>query len=161
MKSINEKSLVLLLKEKGLKVSTAESLTGGMIACKITSVPGASSVIEYGFVTYSDAAKHEVLGVNNETLEKHTAVSKETAREMAIGALNRAGSDIAVAVTGYAGPDGGSEPAGTVYLCAVRRFGAVAKTLDKKLFIDGGREDVRKATAKEAIEALYTLADIK
>lgn len=161
MKIINEKSLVLLLKEKGLKVSTAESLTGGMIACKITSVPGASSVIEYGFVTYSDAAKHEVLGVKKTTLERYTAVSKDTAREMAIGALDRAGSDIAVAVTGFAGPDGGNEPAGTVYLCAVRRFGAVVKTLDKKLFIEGGREDVRKATAKEAIEALYFLADNK
>ena len=159
MKRINEKSLVLLLKEKGLKVSTAESLTGGMIACKITSVPGASSVIGYGFVTYSDDAKNKVLGVSKETLEKHTAVSKETAREMAVGALNRSGSDIAVAVTGYAGPDAGKEPAGTVYLCAARKFGAVVRTFDERLSVEGGREDVRKATTKRAIEALYKLAE--
>ena len=155
MKKINETALVRLLKDKGLSVSTAESLTGGMIACKITSVPGASSVIQYGFVTYSDTAKNKILGVKKETLQAYTAVSKETAKEMALGALKASDSDLAVAVTGYAGPDAGKEPAGTVYMCAAAKGGMI---YEERLSLIGDREAVRKSTAEKAISTLYDIA---
>lgn len=114
-------SVVKCLIHSGLKVSTAESLTGGMIAEYITSVPGASEVIELGVVSYTDRIKSQELFVSEKTLEKYTAVSQQTAIEMAKGIMKKSGSDISVSVTGIAGPDGGTDkqPVGTVYACVI------------------------------------------
>ena len=103
---------------RGVTVSTAESLTAGMIASTIADIPGASAVLRGGAVTYCDEIKHRVLGVEQETLDRYTAVSHQTAREMAAGSLELYQSDIAVSATGYAGPGGGTEddPAGTFYI---------------------------------------------
>lgn len=103
---------------RGVTVSTAESLTAGMIASTIADIPGASAVLRGGAVTYCDEIKHRVLGVDQETLDRYTAVSHQTAREMAAGSLELYQSDIAVSATGYAGPGGGTEddPAGTFYI---------------------------------------------
>ncbi|MBS0243307.1 MAG: CinA family protein [Proteobacteria bacterium] len=107
----------------GLKLVTAESLTGGMIACALTEVPGASAVVDRGFVTYSNEAKVEMLGVSAGLIAQKGAVSREVALGMASGALERSRADIAVAVTGVAGPDGGTaeKPIGLVHVAAVRR----------------------------------------
>src|SRR5690606_7437993 len=109
---------VRLLAERGLSVTTAESCTGGQMAALITAVPGASAVFEAGFVTYSNAMKTALLGVDAATLETRGAVSEAVVRQMAEGALARSGADYAVAVSGIAGPDGGSadKPAGTVWV---------------------------------------------
>ena len=103
---------------RGVTVSTAESLTAGMIASTIADIPGASAVLRGGAVTYCDEIKHRVLGVEQETLDRFSAVSHQTAREMATGSLDLYQSDIAVSATGYAGPGGGTEqdPAGTFYI---------------------------------------------
>ena len=103
---------------RGVTVSTAESLTAGMIASTIADIPGASAVLRGGAVTYCDEIKHRVLGVEQETLDRFSAVSHQTAREMAVGSLDLYQSDVAVSATGYAGPGGGTEqdPAGTFYI---------------------------------------------
>ena len=107
-----------LLIEKKLTISTAESCTGGMIASTLINYPGISEVLLEGAVTYSNEAKHNRLGVKNETLDKYGAVSEETAREMAIGIAKTAGTDVSIVTTGIAGPDGGTEekPVGLVYV---------------------------------------------
>lgn len=113
-----EGATVKILREKGLKVTTAESCTGGLIAEKITRIRSSSECFECAFVTYSNRQKSNMIGVRHETLEKYGAVSEETALEMSAGALKNSGSDIAVAVTGIAGPDGGTirKPVGLVYV---------------------------------------------
>ncbi|KGE03872.1 CinA family nicotinamide mononucleotide deamidase-related protein [Pseudohaliea rubra] len=110
--------LLALLRERGLTVATAESCTGGAIAAALTRVPGSSAAFEAGYVTYSNAIKTRTLGVREETLATHGAVSEAVVREMATGALERAGADLAVAVSGVAGPEGGTaaKPVGTVWL---------------------------------------------
>jgi len=114
--SLLEEVVVRLLTEAGKRVATAESCTGGLIASRVTDVPGSSAVFTHGFVTYSNEAKEQLLGVRRETLATHGAVSEEVAAEMAAGALSASGSDLAVSVTGIAGPSGGSvgKPVGTV-----------------------------------------------
>jgi nicotinamide-nucleotide amidase len=116
-----------LLRERGLTLATAESCTGGLIATMLTRIPGASDAFHAGFVTYADEIKHSVLGVSLETLAAHGAVSESVVREMALGALARAGADYAVAVSGIAGPEGGTpeKPVGTVWL-AWGRPGAIS-----------------------------------
>ena len=99
--------LVNIAKEKKLTVATAESCTGGMISSAITSISGSSAIFGYGFVVYANEAKEKLLGVEHTTLVKHGAVSEETAKEMAKGALKSSGAELAVAVTGIAGPTGG------------------------------------------------------
>ena len=113
-----EEALVALLKSRKLKITTAESCTGGLISEKLTEVPGASEVLESASVTYSNRIKQEILGVSPETLEQYGAVSEQTASEMAQGALKNSGADLAISVTGLAGPGGGTEekPVGLVYL---------------------------------------------
>ncbi|MFW2489377.1 competence/damage-inducible protein A [Clostridium chromiireducens] len=113
-----EEAVAKLLIEKKLTISTAESCTGGMIASTLINYPGISEVFLEGAVTYSNAAKHNRLGVNNETLDKYGAVSEETAREMAIGIANTAKTDVSIITTGIAGPEGGTEekPVGLVYV---------------------------------------------
>ena len=140
-----------LLKEKGKMLATAESCTGGLVAKRITDVPGSSDGFERGFVTYTNRAKQELLGVSSETLEKHGAVSSETALEMASGALERSGADIAVAITGIAGPTGGTEekPVGTVHIALADEDGTWENRFN---FSRGDRTQVRELTAQAALE---------
>ncbi len=125
-----EMVVVRLLKKYELTVTTAESCTGGMLAARIVNVPGSSEVFSQGLVTYSNKSKRRLLDVNKATLKKYTAVSKETAREMAMGGVLASDADICVAVTGIAGPDGGTEekPVGLVYIaCCIRESVVVEK----------------------------------
>ena len=115
---MTNEQIILKLIEKNITISTAESCTGGSLGKIITSVPGASSIYGYGFITYANEAKERLLGVFPETLEKYGAVSHQTATQMAQGAKKVSGSDIAVSVTGIAGPGGGTQekPVGLVYI---------------------------------------------
>lgn len=143
---------------KGLKLATAESCTGGLIAAILTEVPGSSDVFERGFVTYSNEAKTEMLGVPAELIARHGAVSEEVARAMVLGALAHSPADIAVAVTGVAGPGGGSaeKPVGLVHLAAARRGGA---TTHKELRLgDIGRHAIRMRTVAEAFALMRAQA---
>jgi len=142
---------------KGRMVATAESCTGGLIAGALTEIPGSSSVVDRGFVTYTNAAKTEMLGVQEQTLARFGAVSKETALQMAHGALFRSHADLAVAVTGIAGPGGGSaeKPVGLVHLAAKARNGALIH--HEMRYGDIGRDKVRLATVKTALEMLIAL----
>ncbi len=145
-----------VLKANGKTIVTAESCTGGWIAQTITEVPGSSAWFDRGFVTYSNAAKVQMLGVNSQTLEGYGAVSPETATEMAAGALAHSDADIAVAVTGIAGPDGGTpeKPLGTVFIAWADKNG-VAK-VSRNQFI-GDRRQIREQTVKSAIEGMTSL----
>ena len=133
----------------GVHVATAESCTGGLIAACLTEVPGSSDVFERGFVTYSNVAKQELLKVPADLLQKHGAVSPHVARAMAVGALQHSRADLAVSVTGIAGPEGGTstKPVGLVYLAACRRGGE--PTVERHNFA-GDRQAVRRATVEAA-----------
>ncbi len=141
------------LLERRWTVATAESCTGGLIAGAITDVAGSSAWFDRGFVTYSNAAKIELLGVRPETLESLGAVSEATAREMATGALTRSSASIAVAVTGVAGPGGGTpdKPVGLVCFAWACREGAVESS---SLRFGGSRATVRAATVDRALEGV-------
>ena len=141
------------LKSKGEKIATAESCTGGWIAQIITEVPGSSAWFDRGFVTYSNLAKVQMLAVKPETLEKFGAVSAETAIEMVNGALANSDADCAIAVTGIAGPDGGTseKPVGTVYI-AWKSKSKGSKVIKKQL--SGDRHQIRAQTVKIAIEGV-------
>ncbi|HYF91211.1 MAG TPA: competence/damage-inducible protein A [Symbiobacteriaceae bacterium] len=139
-----------LLKERGLHVTVAESCSGGLIAKRITDIPGSSAYFDFGFVTYSNTAKMRMLGVPAELLEAHGAVCEQVVAAMAQGALAAAGADIAVAVSGIAGPDGGTpeKPVGTVCLgLAARGSGVWTRTLH----LWGSRADIRDRTATQAL----------
>ncbi len=138
----------------GLRIATAESCTGGLVAALLTEIPGSSAVVERGFVVYSNDAKVELLGVPAATIAAHGAVSRATALAMAEGALEASRADVAVSVTGVAGPDGGSpeKPVGLVWFgCARRGRGAVAR---EERFGDIGRGAVRLASVGAALELL-------
>lgn len=139
------------LKRKGALVATAESCTGGQIVALLTESSGASKMVECGYVTYSNNAKQKMLGVKTETLQAKGAVSAETAQEMAEGALAKSGADIALAVTGIAGPDGGTDekPVGLVWF-AVAVKGQPTR-VEKRLFEDGGRDHIRSETVRTAL----------
>ena len=139
-----------LLKLKEKKIATAESCTGGWIAQIITEVSGSSDWFDRGFVTYSNAAKIQMLGVNPETLEQFGAVSAQTATEMANGVLARSDADCAIAVTGIAGPGGGSaeKPVGTVFIAWACKNRDV-KVIQEKL--KGNRHEIRRQTVKIAL----------
>lgn len=148
------KRLVKAYTHRGLMVATAESCTGGMIAAAITDIAGSSAVLDRGFVTYSNEAKQEMIGVLAETLAAHGAVSRQTAIEMAEGALSRSNADRSVAVTGIAGPGGGSaqKPVGLVHLALAKKDG---RTRHWELqFGDTGRANIRHDTVTRALEAL-------
>lgn len=132
--------------------TTAESCTGGLIVAAMTDIPGSSSMVDRGFVTYSNAAKTEMLGVSPVTLDAHGAVSAETAREMAAGALARSHAGIALAVTGIAGPDGGSaeKPVGLVWF-GLAVTGKPVVT-EKRVFVNRGRDHIRRSTVIHALE---------
>ena len=150
-------ALVQQSKDAGLTIATAESCTGGLIAAALTSVAGASLVLECGFVTYSNDSKTQMLGVPADLIASKGAVSAEVARAMAEGALERSRADIAVAVTGIAGPDGGSaeKPVGLVHLAAARRGGAI--THEEKRFGAIGRNEVRAQAAAQALDLIKRL----
>lgn len=145
-------------RQEGLKIATAESCTGGMIAAALTDIAGSSDVFDRGFVTYSNEAKRQMLGVDPETLDAHGAVSSQTASEMVAGALANSSADIAVAVTGVAGPGGGSaeKPVGLVWFGYAKRSGPV-KT-EKCRFQQEDRASIRTAATQFALELLESLA---
>ncbi|ANK72233.1 CinA family protein [Ensifer adhaerens] len=142
----------------GRKVATAESCTGGLIAGALTEISGSSAVLDRGFVTYSNEAKVAMLGVETATLVAHGAVSRQTAIEMAQGAIAHSAADFAVAVTGIAGPSGGSaeKPVGLVHLAAAGRNGAL---LHREMrYGDIGRSNIRLATIRTALDLLTQIA---
>ena len=158
----NVKELIAALKSRGLTVSFAESLTAGLISATVADIPGASAVLRGGFITYSDSVKHELLGVSEKTLSEHTAVSAETASEMAEGCMARLGTDIAVSATGYAGPSGGEDgtPVGRVFIGVSFREKSPGKTKKTEVFrfnFDGGRHDIRTATVNAAINVVLKI----
>ncbi|MBP5203043.1 MAG: nicotinamide-nucleotide amidohydrolase family protein [Candidatus Methanomethylophilaceae archaeon] len=144
-----------LLREAGKTVCTAESCTGGLIGAAITSVPGSSDVFQGGVIAYSNDVKMKVLGVKEQTLMDHGAVSEDTAREMAAGARSFLGTDTAIAVTGIAGPGGAvpGKPVGLVYIAVADGPRVV---VSRNVF-GGGREDVRSSTVSTALELLEEL----
>lgn len=141
----------------GRRIAVAESCTGGLVAAALTSVPGASEVFDRGFVTYSNEAKIEMLGVSPDILDSVGAVSEGTAWAMAQGALVRSGADVAVAVSGIAGPGGGSErkPVGmVVFARALKRGGEAASSAATQLFGDLGRDAIRRQATLVALRLL-------
>ena len=140
--------------KRELWLTTAESCTGGLISGALTDVAGASSVIDRCFVTYSNAAKQDLLGVSAHVLDAYGAVSEETARAMAEGVIARTDADLAIAVTGIAGPGGGSEnkPVGLVFLATARRVGDTC--ISRMEYGDIGRRNVREATVDTALDML-------
>ncbi|MCQ2516313.1 MAG: CinA family protein [Saccharofermentans sp.] len=155
---ITPNELVEYLTNKGLKCTFAESLTGGMAACGIVDVAGASKVFDGSIVSYSDRVKINVLGVPSSVIEEKTAVSYECAVAMAKGALRLSGADIAVSVTGYAGPGDGEDgtPCGTVYVGWCDKLGSDAV----KCHFDGNRDSVRRQTRDKAYEIIMERASL-
>lgn len=146
-------ALLALARSKGAKIATAESCTGGLIAGAITDIAGSSDIFDRGFVTYSNAAKRDMLGVHAATLEHFGAVSEEVAREMADGALARSAADLAVSVTGIAGPGGsGHKPEGRVcFGLAQSGHATMTQTVE---YGPMGRSNVRRATVGHALHLL-------
>lgn len=142
---------------EGLMVTTAESCTGGLVAALLTSIPGSSAVVDRGFVTYSNSAKVEMLAVDPALLDRVGAVSPEVALAMAEGAVAHSRADLAVSITGIAGPGGGSaaKPVGLVHFAAVRRAGP--RIVHEARFGDIGRDEVRLASAATALDLLERL----
>ncbi|AOF89069.1 CinA family protein [Sinorhizobium sp. RAC02] len=152
------RTIVADFTERKLLIATAESCTAGLIAGAITEIAGSSNVFDRGFVTYSNEAKREMIGVANATLKAHGAVSRATALEMAQGAIGNSGANISIAVTGIAGPGGGSDekPVGLVHLAAARTD---RETLHREMrYGDIGRSAVRLATVRTALEMLIEIA---
>lgn len=145
--------LLARCRRAGLRIVTAESCTGGLIAACLTEIPGSSDVIERGFVTYSNEAKQELLGVSEALLQAKGAVSAEVAEAMAAGALARSQAEVAVSVTGIAGPGGATEtkPVGLVYLGFCRSGGAPSH---RRFVFPGDRQAVRAASLAAALELL-------
>lgn len=151
-------ALIELCGRQGLKIATAESCTGGLVAAAITELGGASHVFDWGVVTYANAAKMQLLGVPEALLTAHGAVSEEVAEAMADGALARSGADIAVAVTGIAGPGGGTaeKPVGLVCFAAARKDRPTVTA--RQQFENAGREAIRFAAVEQAIRMLMERA---
>lgn len=148
------REVMRLAKARGWQVATAESCTGGLLAGALTALPGASSLLDRGFVTYSNGAKTEMLGVPAALIEAHGAVSEPVARAMAEGALARSKADVTVSITGIAGPDGGSEdkPVGLVHFALARSGGHV--THRREMFGDQGRKTIRDLSVRTALSML-------
>lgn len=147
-----EETVVRLLTKYGLTVTTAESCTGGMVAAKIINVPGASDVFDQGYITYSNKSKRKILDVSKATLKKYGAVSEQTAREMALGGVLAADADACVAVTGLAGPDGGTEekPVGLVYVSCCMKDEVIVE----ECHFNGTRQEIREHAAVTALDLL-------
>jgi len=144
---------------RGLKIATAESCTGGLVVGALTEIAGSSDVVDRGFVTYSNEAKQQMLGVPAATIDKHGAVSRETAEAMARGALGNADADIVVSITGIAGPGGGSndKPVGLVHFAAATRNGAL--THKEMRYGDIGRAQVRQLSVLQALAMLKAMTE--
>lgn len=147
-----------IFRTRGLKLATAESCTGGLVAAALTDLAGSSDVVDRGFVTYSNAAKEAMLGVPAMTLKRHGAVSAETAAAMAAGAIEHSLADIAVAITGIAGPGGGTaqKPVGLVHFAAASRDGR--RLAKSRRYGKIGRRRVRERSVAEALALLASLA---
>lgn len=146
------KKILKKLEKKNLKIATAESCTGGLLAALFTEIPGASKNFDRGFITYSNRAKNEMLGVKEITLKKLGAVSAETAEEMALGAIKNSQAEIAISITGIAGPDGGTKrkPVGLVYIgCAFEK-----KIVVGEFHFSGDRKNIRKETLIAALKMI-------
>ncbi len=156
IKKLSEKAVKLLTENK-LTVSFCESCTGGSLAKAITDIAGSSSVFGFGAVTYANEAKEKMVGVSHESLEKYGAVSPVVAAEMAEGVQKLSGADIAISMTGIAGPGGGSKekPVGLVYM-GIAAFG---KTETKRLDLKGTREEIRSAAVKEGLSEVIRKAE--
>jgi nicotinamide-nucleotide amidase len=150
--------LLDVCRARGLRIATAESCTGGLVAGVLTEIAGASDVVERGFVVYSNAAKESMLGVPPSTLKRYGAVSAETAIAMATGALKNSEADIAVSITGIAGPGGGTKqkPVGLVHFAAARRNGKGIER--RRLYGKIGRRRVRQRSVAEALQLLELVA---
>ena len=151
---VRAEALVTAYAAAGLRVATAESCTGGLVASVLTAVPGSSAVVERGFVTYSNEAKAEAIGVAADLIAAHGAVSEPVARAMAEGALARSRADVAVAITGIAGPGGGSElkPVGLVHFGLAARGRPVLHR--ERRYGDPGRAEIRRLAVAEALDLL-------
>lgn len=148
-----EDIIVEILSERKMTITTVESCTGGLLMGRIINSSGASACVNEGYITYSNEAKHRLVGVSNDTLNKYGAVSEETAREMAVGGAKAANSNVALAITGIAGPLGGTalKPVGLVYVgCYVD-----GKVIVKKCQFSGNRMEVRNQTVETALRLLY------
>jgi nicotinamide-nucleotide amidase len=152
-------ALIELCVRKVLRIATAESCTGGLVAGALTEIPGSSAVVDRGFVTYSNAAKQQMLGVSADTLRDHGAVSRQTAEAMARGALGNADADLVVSITGIAGPGGGNpdKPVGLVYFSAASRGGALNAV--EMRYGDIGRAEVRHKSVLQALSMLQAMAE--
>lgn len=151
-------ALLATLRARGMKLATAESCTGGLIAGCLTAIPGSSDVVERGFVTYSNEAKTDLLGVPASVIERHGAVSAQTALAMAEGALARSRADLGIAVTGVAGPGGATagKPVGLVYLCSTRKG---REGLVERHQFHGDRHAVRIAAVQASFDLLRRQLD--
>jgi nicotinamide-nucleotide amidase len=151
-------ALLDLCRSGKLRIAAAESCTGGLLTATLTEIPGSSDVLDRGFITYSNAAKSAMLGVRASTLNQHGAVSRETAEAMARGALTESDVDLAVSITGIAGPGGATagKPVGLVHLAAAARDGRVLHR--QRNFGDIGRAQVRRASVLDALGMLMELA---
>jgi PncC family amidohydrolase len=152
--------IINILKKKKLKITTAESCTGGMLAAEITKISGASDVFDCAFITYSNDAKSEVLGVSKSILKNYGAVSSQVAKAMAEGALKKSKADIAISITGIAGPLGATKtkPVGLVYIALAAKK---SKTETFQNNFKGDRDKVRKASVRKSIQILKTHLKIK
>jgi nicotinamide-nucleotide amidase len=152
------RAIVVAYRDLGWMIATAESCTGGLIAGALTEIAGSSAVVDRGFVTYTNQAKMDLIGVSAATIEGFGAVSRETALQMAHGALMRSDAEVAVAVTGIAGPGGGSaeKPVGLVHLALTTRSGLIDHRAMR--YGDIGRDRVRLATVRTALDMLAAAA---
>jgi len=157
MKS-NAEKLLKICESKNLKIATVESCTGGLLAGLLTAVPGSSAVVERGYVTYSNEAKAEEVGVDPALIEAHGAVSEQVAEAMAMGALDHAPVDLTASITGVAGPGGGTaaKPVGLVYIGAALRGDGVEVRENR---FDGDRDAIREGSVRVALDMLLTLAE--
>lgn len=151
--------LLAICKRKNLLVATAESCTAGLVAGTLTEVPGTSSILDRGFITYSNEAKHEMLGVSRDLLADYGAVSREVAEAMASGVLGHSRVHLAMSVTGVAGPDGGTpaKPVGLVHFAAASRSGKLLHA--ERRFGNIGRSEVRKRSVLQAFLMLHEMAE--
>lgn len=145
-------ALLQACQKRGIMLATAESCTGGMIIAALTDIAGSSAIVDRGFITYSNEAKMDMLGVSAATLEAHGAVSRETAVEMATGALARSRAGLTLAVTGIAGPGGGSAEKRVGLVWFGVGLGGQSVTAEHKLFPDKGRDFIRQETVRYALE---------
>ncbi len=153
---MNNEKVVSYLIEKGLKVTCAESCTGGLLASAITAVSGSSACFDGSIVSYANAVKHRELKVKNSTLKKQGAVSEETALQMCLGIYKKFGADIGISITGIAGPGGGTpeKPVGLVYLGVKTKY--THKAI--KLNLEGTRDEIRNKAVEKALEEIYLAA---